>query len=138
MAVNRGFRGTIKVDTSHTLVFVGAWSADLSRDVVRGKPKITSTSTGNAPITPGAMTISGTLEGEILAGPDTDRNYVMTKFKDGTFVTLALEQEDGVLLSTTNTLISKVAIKTDSEAVPTLQFDWEAEDYTYDDDPDTP
>ena len=29
-------------------------------------------------------------------------------------------------------------LKTDSEAVSTLQFDFEAEDYTYDDDPDTP
>lgn len=134
MPTSVGYRGDIIVDTTYTLTFIGAWSLDIERETNQGKPPITASSTGAKPVTVGGLNISGSLDGIVMAGADTQRSYVMGKLKSGAKVTLDLKQADAAAFALTGVLITKGSWQTDSQDGSTVAFEFTADDYTYDDD----
>ena len=125
MASVKGYRGTLKVGLL-VLDFIGAWSADIERELIEGKPPITSTSNGEKPVSPGALKATGSMEGEVTTGANAARAALITALMTGGLVDIALIQESGLTFDANTAYIAKASVNNDSEEVATISFEFQA------------
>lgn len=136
MPVVTGYKGTITFTvggSAHVLNFIGQWSAESKRDVKKGKPRITATSTGTSSKTQGSKELSGSCSGQVIAAADVDRAAVITAHLAGTLADIVLTgTETGALgVNCPGAIISGLKLDTDSESGMTLEFSFESGDADY-------